>query len=175
VSDETALVPIPPEHEAAWARVEGSSLNDQMKAALRLVACGEQYREAARLVGYADHSRVYATARKFDLVDLRTQTVIKIDRSISKLAGAELERRLTEKIETITAPQLAVIKGISTDKVLAHDKSAKDDGTSYMSALEEVAARVAESGAQLELKVTVKPADPQKVTLEAETIDVTPP
>ena len=174
VTDETALVVIPTEHEAAWAKIEASKIEDRMKRALRMVACGETIKGSAEAAGYASHSDLHRAAKRFGLIDVKTRSLIDTHRHISRLAGEELERRLIENPEDIKIQALAVTGGISTDKVLIYEKTAKDDGTSYLSQLEKVAERVAASGATMELTVSIKPADPQKVTLDAETIDVTP-
>ena len=70
--------------------------------------------------------------------------------------------------DEISTHALAVIGGIATDKVLAHEKQQTDDGSSYLSALEKMAERFAESGKTLELKVTLSPAAREAA------IDVTP-
>ena len=144
-----------------------------MKSALRRIACGESIRGAAEAEGYSSHSDVYRYAKQYGIVDVRTQRVMDGHRHIARLSGEELERRLTTEPEKISPSQLAVISGISTDKLLAHEKNQTDDGSSYISALEQMAQRVAESGASLELKVTVGPAQPG-ATGAHETIDVTP-
>ncbi len=101
---------------------------------------------------------------------MRTRRLIDTHRHVARLSGEELELRLTTEPEKISASQMAVISGISTDKVLAHEKSQTDDGSSYLSALEKMAERFAESGKTLELKVTLSPAARDA----DDAIDVTP-
>jgi len=174
-NEETAL--IVPEAEEGWAKVQASALGDRMKRALYRVACGDEFRVASKSVGYTGHQDVYRYAIRFGLVDIRTTAIINKDRRIADLAGAEIEVRLLDEkqLKEISIQQLGVIKGISTDKILAHDKASTDDGGDYISALEAMAARVVESGVEMELKVSIKPAAPQAAVIEAETIDVTPP
>ena len=94
-------------------------------------------------------------------------------RHIARLSIEALERRLTTEPEKISASQMAVIAGISTDKVLAHEKNQTDDGSSYLGALEKAAERFAESGKTLELRVSIGPTAPG-ASGSREVIDVTP-
>jgi len=155
--------------QAAWKEVEQSNLGDRMKRALRHVVGGVAVREAAELEGYNDSRDLYRYCKRFGLIDTRTAAIVNTHRNIAKLAGTEMERRLIEEPDQIKTPALAVIGGISTDKVLAFEKVETDDGTAYLSALERMAERVAESGTTIELKVSIGPTTPG-----AETIDVTP-
>jgi hypothetical protein len=100
---------------------------------------------------------------------VRTRKLIDTHRHVARLSGEELEQRLATNPEEISTHTLAVIGGVATDKVLAHEKSQTDDGAPYLSALEKMAARFAESGKSLELRVSVGPT-----TLGADAIDVTP-
>ena len=166
----TADLPaIAKEAEEAWTKIEQSNLGDRMKSALRRISCGESIRGSAEAEGYSSHSDVYRYAKQFGIVNLKTKAIVDQHRSIAKLATAEVERRLLDDPENAgSTSQLAVVGGISTDKVFAAEKVGKDDGASYLSALEKVAAQFAKSGKALELKVTVGP-----VTPSADAIDVT--
>jgi hypothetical protein len=62
-----------------------------------------------------------------------------------------------------------VIGGVATDEVLAHEKSQTDDGISYLSALEKMAARFTEGGKSLELRVSIGLTTPG-----TDAIDITP-
>jgi hypothetical protein len=161
------------EAEEAWTQIEQSSLGDRMKSALRRIACGESIRGSAEAEGYSSHSDVYRYAKQFGIVDVRTRRLIDTHRRVARLSGEELEQRLATEPEKISTHALAVIGGVATDKVLAHEKSQTDDGTSYLSALEKVAAQFAESGKTLELKVSIGPTTPGAGDPH-ETIDVTP-
>jgi len=156
ISDLPAVVP--PEAKAALEAIEQSQLRGRMKRALILVAKGASVRDAASSEDYATHSDVYRLARKFGLVDLRTKAIVETHRSVANLSTAELESRLLDSPADFSGPQLGIISGISTDKVFASEKAAIDDGSSYLSALEKMAAGFAASGAGIELKVTVSPA-----------------
>jgi len=168
-----------PEAAEAWDKICDSKVQPRMLSALRRVCAGATIREARIAEGYASHSEIAKHCKRFGLLKLTTRSIIDQHRSIAKLSAEEMERRLHEKPEEIPTNQLAVIGGISTDKVLSHEKQAKDDGSTYLSALEAMAKRVAESGAELELKVTVKPKaeEPPKdevISPSGEVIDVTP-
>jgi len=166
----TADLPaIAKEAEETWTQIEQSNLGDRMKRALRRIACGEGIRGAAEAEGYSSHSDVYRYAKQFGIVDVRTQKLIDNHRRVARLSGEELEQRLATEPEKISTHALAVIGGVATDKVLAHEKNQTHDGTSYLSALEKMAERFAEGGKTLELRVSVGPTAPG-----AETIDVTP-
>jgi len=159
--------------QAAWKAVERSNLGDRMKRALQRVAGGQGIRESAEAEGYNSHQDLHRYAKRFGLIDVRTAAIIGTHRNVAKLSGEELERRLIEDPDKIPTPALAVIGGISTDKVIASEKVEAYDGSSYLSALEKMAARVAESGVSLELTVTVGPATPA-ATGPHQTIDITP-
>ena len=142
----------------ALEQIEKSQLGDRMKRALALVARGDSVRDAASAEDYSSHADVYRAARKYGLVDLRTKAIVETHRSVAKLSSGLLEQKLLDEPKTFSGPQLAVVSGIATDKVFASEKAATDDGSSYISALERMAERFAESGAGLELKVTLSPA-----------------
>ena len=164
------LPAVPREAEAALVAIERSQLCDRMKRALVLVARGASVREAAIAEDYATHTDIYRRAKRYGLLDVRTKTIITQHRHVAKLAVGELEERLVTDPDKITTHALGVIGGIATDKVLAHEKNQTDDGSSYLSALERMAERFAESGAGLELRVQISPAAPKADAA----IDVTP-
>ena len=163
------LPDILPEQQEAWERAKGRRFGPRMLAALQRIAGGDSPKSAALAEGYSDGSHVYNNAKTVGLVDLTTKTIIGTHRSIVTLAGAALERALIEGNVKVSPSQLAVIMGISTDKVLKSEERSKDDGTTYLSALERMAQQIADSGATLELTVSVKPAEPIPVVLEPET------
>jgi len=175
---EREPVEIPPlidRAESAWKEVEASRLGDRMRRALRLIAGGVAVREAAESEEYASPRDVHRAARRYGLLDLRTQALINQHRSVATLANAELEERLLGDTKKISASQLSVISGIATDKIFKSEERSKDDGADYLSALERMAERFGEGGATLELKVTIGSTRPGADTIDAhEVIDVTP-
>ena len=177
-AQDANLPAIAKEAEEAWKQIEQSNLGDRMKSALRRIACGGSIRGSAEAEGYSSHSDVYRYAKQFGIVDVRTRRLIDTHRHVARLSGEELEQRLATKPEEISTHALAVIGGVATDKVLAHEKSQTDDGTSYLSALEKMAEKFIESGQVIELKVAISPATPGADAIDAsgshEVIDVTP-
>ncbi len=113
---------------------------------------------------------MYRAAKRYGLIDVRTNKLIDRHRRISNLAGEELEHRLTEDPNKISTQQLGILQGISTDKVLASEKASVPDGGQYLSALDRLAEKVLEAGAGFELQLSVKPFSPGS----DEVIDVTP-
>ena len=176
-SPSTDIQAVAKEAEEAWSQIEQSNLGDRMKSALRRIACGGSIRSSAEAEAYSSHADVYRYAKQFGIVDVRTRRLIDTHRHVARLSGEELEQRLVTEPDEISAHALAVIGGVATDKVLAHEKNQTDDGSSYLSALEKMAERFAASGAGLELKVTVSPAtvaaghvidSPEIIDVEAE-------
>ena len=182
---DTAIEPAIPdlpavssEAEAALVEIEQSSLGPRMQRILQRVAAGSGVRPACEAEGSKSFSDAYAAARRFKIIDLKTSRLIDGQRGVAGLATELLTARLLETPEKFSGPQLAVVSGIATDKVLAHDKLGQDDRGGYISALEKMAERFAESGAGLELKVTVSPASVAAGHVNADgfadAIDVTP-
>ena len=169
-SPSTDIQAVAKEAEDAWSQIEQSNLGDRMKSALRRIACGGSIRGSAEAEGYSSHADVYRYAKQFGIVDVRTRRLIDTHRHVARLSGEELEQRLATKPDEISTHALAVIGGIATDKVLAHEKQQTDDGGAYLSALEKMAERFAASGAGLKLEVTISPA----AVAAGHIIDVTP-
>ena len=168
--DDGSALAVDPRNQDALEEIERSGLGCRMKKALRRIACGESVRAASELEGYASHADVYRTAKRYGLIDVRTNKLIDRHRRISSLAGEELENRLAEAPDKISVQQLGILQGISTDKVLASEKASVPDGGQYLSALDRLAEKVLEAGAGFELQLSVKPPSPGS----AEVIDVTP-
>lgn len=159
--------------QEAWEKIEASNLGDRMLRALRLIAGGVAVREAAESQEYASPRDVHRAARRYGLLDVRTKAIVEQHRHIATLATDALEDRLLGDTKKISASQLSVISGIATDKVFKSEERSQDDGSSYLSALEQVAAQFAESGAKLELRVSIGPTRPA-ATESHQTIDITP-
>ena len=173
------LPAILPEAEEAWAAVEARGFGPKMTAALRHVATGMTVREAGEAEGFSKFTEIHRHAKACGLQKVRTEGMIELHRSVATLALEKLEEALIDGTSKISAAQLAIIAGISTDKPLKYEERSKDDGRSYMGALEQVAARLSEAGGgSLEIKVTVTPAEPIRTTLAQDVIedaiDVTP-
>ena len=173
------LPAILPEAEEAWAAVEARGFGERMTATLRHIATGMSVREAGVAEGYSKFTEIHRHAKATGLQKARTNSMIELHRSVATLALEKLEEALIDGTAKISAAQLAVIAGISTDKPLKYEERQKGDGSSYMGALEQVAARLHDAGGgSLEIKVTVRSADPIPTTLAQDVledaIDVTP-
>lgn len=165
------------EIETALAQVQESNLGDRMKRILGRVAAGENTRKACDAESSSSYSDAYKAARRFKLISLKTSKLIDGQRSVAGLATELLEERLLEQPDKFSGPQLAIVAGISVDKVLASDKAATDDGSVWLSAFEKTAARIISSGTGVKLEVTVSPAAVAAGHVNADAsdaIDVTP-
>jgi len=158
------------EVEAGWEKALASGLKPRMLRALQRVAGGATLREAADSEGYSSHTDLFRYAKRFGIVDVRTRRLIGINRDIARLSGEELVERLATDPDKVSTHALGVLNGISIDKILASEKVTTDDGSSYLSALEKMAAGFVESGVGLELRVQISPAAPKADAA----IDVTP-
>jgi hypothetical protein len=167
---DTELPEILPESEEAWIKLQEAGHGPRMMRALQRVAAGASVREAGEAEGYKSMTDVYRHCKKWGLVDTKTRAIIDKHRDVATLSGEELRRRIADDPDAVTTRDLTVINGVATDKVLAYEKNAKDDGGGYISALESVAKRVADSGVSLELKVTLRPSEEED--MEGEVIDV---
>ncbi len=78
--------------------------------------------------------------------------------------------RLLEKPEDFNNRDLVVANGVSVDKIMAHERRDDEGGNALVSEFERLAAKLAESGASMEIKVAPRPSDPTD-----DAIDVTPP
>ena len=170
VLDDLELPIVPDERNAAqWAEIAASPVpNDRIKRALLRVAAGAPFREAASAEGYKDHKRVFFYAKKFGLIDVKTNSLIALNRDIARLSGEILRDRLIDEPGEFTNRDLAVDQGISMDKVLAYEAKAKSDGADYISALERISRDVIATGQGLEITVAVRPTEVREI------VDVTP-
>jgi hypothetical protein len=158
------------ENAKAWATIQSSRLGDRMKRALQRIAGGESYRQAAEAEGYATHSDIFRYATKYGLIDIRTKALLEQNRKIARLSGEEIQRRLLEKPEDFNNRDLVVANGVSVDKIMAHERRDDEGGSGLASEFEKLAAKLAESGASMEIQVAVRPTDPVQ-----DAVDVTPP
>lgn len=109
--------PLEPLDRQTEARIEALPTNGRMRAALRLVASGWSYREAARAAGYASPKDLHGWAKRAGLLDAHTERLVAGLRRLASLSSQEIERRLEEAPEEISTKDLGVIAGIATDKI----------------------------------------------------------
>lgn len=122
MEDEPSL---PPE---VAGKIAALSCGDRMKSAVTLVAQGLPYREAAAAQGYADHRETYRWAKRAGLLEVHSTQLVAGFRRVAELSSAEIERRLVEEPEQITTKDLAVIAGISADKIAKAERWGSDGG-----------------------------------------------
>ena len=147
-----------PENTESWTKIEASALGDRMKRALRRVASGETYREAAQAEGYATHSDVYRMAQRYRLVNATSERIVNRCRNVADLSLEELERRLTEDPGAFSAKELGITAGIATDKVAKKERwGLSDDESSRRESPFEQLARAAMEG-KISMDITVQPA-----------------
>ena len=131
------------------------SRNPRMRAALIHMAAGRTYREAAAVVGYASHMDVYRRAKQLGLIEHHNTVLKERHCQIAILATGELEKRLVDEPEKFSAKELAVVAGISTDKVLAFEKLESERPEEQAQRWGEVLQKLAENGG-VQVKVTLE-------------------
>jgi hypothetical protein len=94
---------------------------ERMKGALRLVAEGTPYRQAAEAAGYTDHREVYRWAKRAGLREIHTERLVASYKTLASLSNEELERRLVDESNTISTRDLAILSGIASDKVSRYE------------------------------------------------------
>lgn len=95
---------------------------ERVKTALSLRAQGKSWRAVAVAMGEPDHAHLYHECRAFDAAmkgDPRWLTLTSNALDGALEATAQLNEKLIAREEKLSAPQLAVIAGIMTDKVVA--------------------------------------------------------
>lgn len=120
-----------------------------MRAALRLVADGWTYREAAKAAGYASPKDLHGWAKRAGLLDAHTAHLVAGLRRVASLSTQEIERRLEEAPEEISTKDLGVIAGIATDKIARAEGWGGDDAATTKRRSEQIADvldRLAERG-----------------------------
>ena len=150
------------------AAIVALTCTDRMKGALRLIAEGAPYREAAAQASYRDHREVYRWAKRAGLLDVHSKRLVAGYRRIAALSNEEIERRLIEAPGEIATKDLAVISGISADKAAKYEgwgRQVDVEPGSASKLLDRLEAVLA-SGNTLSLTVSPRPPD-------ADAIDVT--
>ncbi len=121
-ADPGCLPEVAESNAKALAQIGASRLGDRMKRALRHIATGMTYREAAAAEGYATWSDVWGYANKYGLIDLTTGRLIGGCRRIARLSGDELEERLTTHPEEISSRDLVIANGVALDKIAKRER-----------------------------------------------------
>lgn len=139
-------------------QVQESKAPERVKEALVRVLEGEDYRSAAKAVGYADHQLVYRWAKKLGLTGSHKEELKRLFRELSSLSGRELERRLQDpaELDRLSTKDLTVVVGIVTDKVAKLD--GLDAGAVGHSFAQKMAATLDRILAMGGASITVEPA-----------------
>jgi len=144
------------------ARIAALPTNDRMRYALRLVADGWTYRDAAKTVGYASQKDLYGWAKRAGLAEIHTDRLAASLRRVAHPSTQELERRLEEAPEEISTKDLAVVAGITTDKLARYEGLGAAVDAEAMRArseqIAEVLERLIQSGGA-KVSISVEPAE----------------
>ncbi len=131
---------------------------------------GETMRNSAKLAGLRAWQGVCDVLNKngFRRFGAKTETVIAVHRSVASIATTLLRDQLEENPESFEGrgKELAVIAGISTDKVVAYEASKRGADSGFIQSIGEIALAVAESGSTLSVEIR-----PPQIE---DAIDVTP-
>jgi hypothetical protein len=170
--DDGELLEVPEEFADSWRKFVHSSVGPSMKRAVLRVLNGARSLDACDQEGGLDPSGLHKRLRFWGMTKNKTGDLVKIQRDIAQLGGEEIRRRLLEHPESIKIKEIAVVTGIGLDKVFDFEKGSGDDGAAYISALEQVAKTVSETGRGVELRVSLRPTDgdlePEPITIEVE-------
>ena len=151
----TTLPPLPEHCKEAWARLEREMSDCRTRAGLRYVLAGWSYRESAAAVDLRDHGVLIKAIQRHGLVDLahRTDRITRNHRQVAILATEELvERGAAGKFADDTSRDLAVVAGVSTDKVRDWEKK-QEAPADALSLLERIGRGLAETGMQLDMSL----------------------
>jgi hypothetical protein len=180
VADQPAipveLPPIPAEAREAWAYVEANCTGEKILRGMRYVLAGRTYREAEELTG-CSRGTIWDGIQRWGLRRhaASTDTIVQRHREVAALALGELLRRLEdgETLDGIPAKELAIISGISSDKVAAKERwvSGQPGSTDLGDTIGRFAAQLAGAGARLQARLT----SPDGAVAELEIGPDTPP
>jgi hypothetical protein len=147
-------------------RIATLPTNERMKAALRLVAAGVDYRRAAEALGYQSQKDLHGWAKRAGLLEIHSERLVAGYKRIGQLSNQEIERRLEEAPEDVSIKDLAVVAGIASDKIAKYERwglsERENTGTDRFGAL--VERIMAAGGATVSLSI-----EPHQ-----QAIDVTP-
>ena len=123
--DELALeeLPeIPEENLEAWEKIEASQIQPRMKRALRRLAAGMSLRKAAESEGYKTKASIFRYAQKHGLISMTDKALVNQFRRTAYKSLDEIEHRITEDPDSVSVKDLAVIAGISADKIAKKER-----------------------------------------------------
>lgn len=169
--------------KTALDAVEASRLGAAQKTALRLLAEGRSYREAANAAGLRSAADLKRHAQRFGLVEAhnrartalvaqereaKTAAVIAELRQVAGKGTRELLRRLDQDPDSIQTRDLTVLTGVALDKIAKWERwEDGDQGEGHREQMAELLTRLTAAGNTVTL--AVQPPEPL-----ARAIDVTP-
>ena len=173
-----------PNPQTALLAIEASRLGPAQKAALRLLAEGRSYREAARAAGLRSTADLKRHAQRFGLVEahneargvlvlqereVRSTALMAELRQVAGKGARELLRRLDQEPESIPVRDLTVLTGVALDKLAKWEgwSGEGDREEERQQGLAKILERLSQAGNTVTLGI--QPRDPV-----AGAIDVTP-
>ena len=159
MTDDMLPVALDPDVEH---RIATLPTNERMKAGLRLVAAGVDYRRAAEAVGYQSQKDLHGWAKRAGLLEVHSERLVAGYRRIANLANGEIEKRLEEAPEDVSIKDLAVVAGIASDKIAKYERWGFGETKESNSADRwgELLGRVLEQGgATATMTVKIEPAE----------------
>jgi hypothetical protein len=180
------LPPIPAEAAEAWKEVEARCKSEPLKRGMRYCLGGYSQREACKLAGLSDRVLVREGLKRWGLRDLanRTDRLVQNHREIAVQTTDALLERLADEDETrsIPAKELAVVGGISTDKVRDYERWTQGQGETpdFGEAVGRIAERIVKAGGRLSARLRSQAGEAEVSVSGAErshegpVVDVTP-
>ena len=145
-------------HGDAWEQVLARMKDCKTRDAIRFLLCGWSSRGSARAAG-ANTSPLWQAAERYELLHLGscTDRIVRNHRRITIATQEALLKKAEDgSFEDASARDLAVIGGISSDKIRDFEKQQGETGNQGAEFFKGLLDRLEASG--VELKITVEPA-----------------
>lgn len=170
--------PVPEKFREAFDRLEASNVSDRVKRALRWVAAGYSWFEAAEIMGYQDTgiSHVRRHARRYGILSALSSTdrLVGQSREIAMRAGEELQRRLEDEPENFSPKELGVTRGIEMDKIANYEgwrSGNGGEGSSFVTELKKIALERGHVKLSLEVEPSPHPGPGAAIDLTSQGTD----
>ena len=158
-----------------WEAASANIRSDPLRTALQWWLAGDSWRRAAERVGIT-HQTLRDAARRHGLIAnvYRGEAVASLQRQLAMDSGRQLLERLHgDDPDAISTKDMAVVMGISTDKVFKYEQLAgeRPEGCTPAELLDRLAAQI-DAGQELTLTLSKTQRDPVDPLPDA--VDVTP-
>jgi len=163
------LPPLPEHCRDAWIRLEQEMSDCKTRLGLRYLLAGWTYRDAAAAAGLLSDSPLSDAVTRHGLGNLvhRTDRVVENHRKVALLGSEELIRRAEDgELKRESARDVAVVTGVSTDKVLEWEKK-QSQPQEAISFLQSIAEGMGRAGMQLDVSLRPAGVDDETVRLHA--------